>query len=96
MSGPIDVLSVMQAAAQTYSDIGTDMGQSFPVYEAEQMNEARYAVEALIAAVEYAYPPGDYSQDAQASAVRAAISNCKGRTAPKGPWTYYENKEQIK
>lgn len=39
---------------------------------------ARVAVAELIEAANYAYPPGDYSQDAHGYAVRSALDNIGG------------------
>jgi hypothetical protein len=78
--GKVDVLAV--ALFEAYSrNSGNPPDCHYDRNAAEQWMEQallEVGVAELIEAAEYAYPPGDYSQDAHGFAVRAALAHIGG------------------
>jgi hypothetical protein len=78
MSARVDVIAIMMRDA-IHADVYRAAHSSMLSSEANKCVlysfAARAAVAELIYASNYAYPPGDYSQDAHGFAVRKALDN---------------------
>lgn len=84
MNASVDVLAVLDGMAWRLDlarEPGGEVKESEAITMALALRKASGAVVALIEAAEYAYPEGDYSQDAHGYAVRAALANVKGGAA---------------
>jgi len=72
MTGPVDVLAWLDSLHAVEAS-GAITNRKWT-----EAQEVRAAVAELVEAANYAYPPGDYSQDAHGYAVRAALARVGG------------------